>query len=86
MRDALTAWEAKGGPLPEALQKVVNKRIGRLTAERETATQRADKAEAELKRVTAEAEALRNDPNRPGVTTVPAQDEKVLRQTAAPSR
>lgn len=65
MKSALEAWEETGGPLPAALQAVVGKRIGKLTAAREAEKLRADKAETELARVAAEAESLRNDPNRP---------------------
>ena len=80
---ALAAWEEAGGPLPKPLQALVDKRIGKLTGARDAEKLRADKAEAELQRVAAEAEALRNDPNRPA-TAAPAAilDEKSLAQLA----
>jgi len=65
MQTALEEWEAKGGPLPDSVQRVVNKRIGRLTGEKEAAAKRAETAEAALKAAQAEAEKLRNDPSRP---------------------
>jgi hypothetical protein len=65
MQTALDEWEAKGGPLPESVQRVVNKRIGRLTEEKVAAETRANGLEAALKTAQAENETLRNDPNRP---------------------
>jgi len=80
----LDKWAETGGPLPPALQAVVGKRIGKLTAAREAEKARADKAEAEVARIAAEAEALRNDPNRP-VHAAPANvlDEKTVATMAA---
>lgn len=80
---ALEAWEATGGPLPKALQSLVDKRIGKLTGARDAEKARADKAETELKRVAAEAEALRNDPNRPAhVTPSAVMDDAHLTKLA----
>ena len=70
MQDALTAWEAQGGPLPEPLQKVVNKRIGRLTQEKADALKRAEAAEADKTRLATEVEQLKSDPNRPAAAPV----------------
>jgi hypothetical protein len=82
MQTALEQWEAKGGPLPDALQHVVNKRIGRLTGEKAEAQKRAETAEAALKQAQAEAEALRNDPQRPAANFAGAvPDEQVLLKT-----
>lgn len=79
MRDALTEWEAKGGPLPEPLQKVVNKRIGRLTSEREAAVTKAGQLEKQLADVTGELNQLRADPARPAFSTPEGvQDEATL--------
>lgn len=79
MQTALEAWEATGGPLPEALQAVVGKRIGKLTGARDAEKLRADTAEAELTKVKAEADALRNDPNRPvNAAPVNVLDEQTL--------
>ena len=79
MQTAIEEWEAKGGPLPDALQHVVNKRIGRLTGEKAEATKRAEAAEAALKHVQAEVETLRNDPQRPAAQLAsPIPDEQAL--------
>ena len=81
---ALDKWAETGGPLPPALQAVVGKRIGKLTAARETEKARADQAEAALAAAKAEAEALRNDPNRPAHATPPTVlDEKSVATMAA---
>ncbi len=79
LQSELDKWEEAGGPLPPALQAVMGKRIGKLTAAREAEKTRADQAEAKLKAVTAEAEALKADPNRP-VHPVPQTlpDEKTV--------
>ena len=79
VQTALEDWEQTGGPLPKPLQALVDKRIGKLTGARDTEKARADKAEAELARVQAEAESLRADPNRPGhAAPAPVMDEKAL--------
>ena len=65
----LAAWEETGGPLPKALQALVDKRIGKLTGAARTEKERADQAEAALTAIKAEAEALRNDPKRPAYLT-----------------
>jgi hypothetical protein len=86
MQTALDEWEAKGGALPDSLQRVVNKRIGRLTADKETATRRAETAEAALKTLQAEAEQLRNDPNRPaqpGTFGIPNEKELATAERSA---
>lgn len=84
LQSELAAWEETGGALPAALQAVVGKRIGKLTGARDAEKLRADQAEAKLAAVTAEAEALRADPNRPA-TAVPVTvlDERVVTQYAA---
>jgi len=75
----LDRWAETGGPLPPALQAVVGKRIGKLTAAREAEKARADQAEEKLKAATAEAEALKADPNRPAHGTPPTvMDEKTV--------
>jgi hypothetical protein len=78
MQDALTQWEAKGGPLPDALQKVVNKRIGRLTGERDEAQGKLASAEAAQAKLTAEISALRSDPARAATPASPGLDETTL--------
>lgn len=86
MQTALDEWEAKGGALPDSLQRVVNKRIGRLTADKETEKGRADRAENALKALQAEAEALRNDPQRPAQPmplAVPDEQELVTAERSA---
>lgn len=86
MQAALDEWEAKGGALPEGLQRVVNKRIGRLTADKETAARRAEAAEEALKTLQAEAEKLRNDPNRPTQASpsgIPDEQELATAERAA---
>ena len=84
---ALDTWEETGGPLPEPLQKLVDKRIGKLTSAREAEKVRADKAEAELQRVAAEAEALRNDPNRPASPVITSvQEPQVVQQAETTAR
>ena len=65
MQDALDEWEAKGGPLPESVQRVVNKRIGRLTGEKETAAKRAEAAESRLEGGAGGSGKAPHDPNRP---------------------
>lgn len=82
MQAALDEWEAKGGALPDSVQRVVNKRIGRLTADKETEKGRADRAEAAFKTLQAEAEGLRNDPQRPAQPAATGIiDETVLAKT-----
>lgn len=86
MAEELTAWEEKGGPLPPALQAVVGKRIGKLTAARETEKTRADAAEAKLTALTAELEQLKADPNRPAnPAPVAAMTPKAVSELAATS-
>jgi len=45
----LNQWEQQGGTLPASLQKLVDRRIGKVVGEREAAEARAETAEAKLK-------------------------------------
>jgi hypothetical protein len=83
---ALTAWEETGGPLPPALQTLVDKRIGKLTGARDAEKTRADQAVAELAKVTAEAETLRNDPHRPAHVPITVVDDQVLTRLGATAK
>lgn len=50
----LAQWEERGGALPASLQKLVERRIGKVVGEREAAETRATTAEAEVSRLTTE--------------------------------
>ena len=81
---ALHDWQETGGALPEPLQKLVEKRIGKLTGARDAEKARAEKAEAEAATLRAEVQQLKDDPKRPAVATVPAMlDEKAINQISA---
>jgi hypothetical protein len=70
----LKAWETAGGELPPGLQKLVEKRIGKIVSEREGQKERADTAEAEVARLTGELQARGNG----APPAVGAVDEKAL--------
>jgi hypothetical protein len=73
----LEQWEKAGGTLPPALQKLVEKRIHKITDERDGHKQRADAAEAEVTRLTGELE----QGARPPATGPGGMDEKSLGKT-----
>lgn len=52
----LAQWEEAGGTLPASLQKLVERRIGKVVGEREAAETRATTAEAEITRLQGELE------------------------------
>jgi len=71
----LAQWEKTGGTLPASLQKLVEKKIGKVVGEREAQKTRADKAEAEVERLNGELQQRGNGAPAPGVG---GMDEKKL--------
>lgn len=59
LQEAINEYEAKGGELPPALQKLVEKRIHKLTSEREQQKQLADQAEAKASQLEQENDRLK---------------------------
>jgi len=79
LRAELEAWEANGGgTLPAALQVLVDKRIGKLTGQREAAEKRVAELEHTAKRVAEleqELTTLRSDPTRTAPATRVASEK-----------
>ena len=72
----LAEWEKTGGTLPASLQKLVEKKIGKVVGEREAQKTRADKAEAEVARLNGELQQA-SQQQRP-TAGVGGMDEKKL--------
>jgi hypothetical protein len=69
-------WEETGGELPPALQKLIEKRIGRFVGEREELTRQLDETKSEVTRLTGELETAQAA--GPVPAPVGAIDEKEL--------
>lgn len=82
LQTAIEQWEeAGGGELPPVLQTLVERRIGKLTGQRETERTARETAENRVKDLEAEVEGLKADPNRPAVrVTTVDMNERQLNQ------
>ena len=81
----LAQWEAAGGTLPASLQKLVERRIGKVVGEREAAATRATAAEAEATRLAGELAAVRSQ-KAEGGTRMPMDTAEALAAKVAASK
>lgn len=86
LQAAIEEWEGRGGELPTALQGLVDRRIGKLTGQRETEKTRADQAEARATALETELAEARVDGNGSRGATSPTTDLKALNQLESVSR
>lgn len=86
LQSAIDQWEAAGkGELPAVLQKLVDRRIGKLTAERAEQASKREAAEARATELAAALEELKANPAQTVATAGPA-DEKTLVKLERTSR
>jgi hypothetical protein len=79
LQAAIEQWEEAGkGELPLALQTLVERRIGKLTAQREEQKTAREAAESRIKELESEVSELRTNPSRPAPATLANVDEKQL--------
>lgn len=81
LQSAIETWEEQGGgELPPVLQALVEKRIGKLTAQRETEKSARESAEAKVRELETEVEQLRSAEGGQAqpVGVLGMEDEKVL--------
>jgi hypothetical protein len=83
LQTAINEWEEQGGgELPAALQALVEKRIGKLTGQREEERRAREAAEAQVRQLTEEVSQLRSDPRRVPQAGTPLTDERSLNDLA----
>nr|WP_294577570.1 hypothetical protein [uncultured Rhodopila sp.] len=84
LEQAISEWEESGkGELPPALQGLVERRIGKLTGQREEERRAREAAEAQVRQLTDEVTQLRQDPRRAAAAAgSPVTDPKALEELA----